>query len=894
MSLSKKHIKNSLINVLSTVACLLIKLRYRVTLIGIEKIPKSSKGLLFLPNHPAEIDPFIIGSCLWKKYHPRPVVAETFYYMPFIGNIMRMINGFPIPDMSVDTGTYRKQRIDNSLDAVCAALQSGDSIILYPSGTLMSSGCEKIGGASGFYRLLQQSDTFDIVLVRTRGLWGSSFSTAQTMGSSPDFKQVCRHAAIVLLKNLILFTPRRKVTVEFATLEKPLTREIGHFEVNSVLEDFYNSKGGEPLSLVSYSFLTHDVPKIRRPRKIHHANIDHLPTEIVSAITASFTKEFKLQKPVSLDMKLSGDLGMDSIMISEIPRWLNAEYDVADVTVNELGTVADVAAFAAGASKPVLEVEKSISAIWNTSNRPVPSRPSGLTIQECFLRKCDEMKYSVAMADEIAGVLTWSKLKLAALIFAKIIRDYPGRYIGVMLPSSVIVTIIIFGVLLARKVPVMLNWTVGRRNLEDACSMTSVEVVITSKKFLDKLTDVNFGNVEDYFVFVEDIRNEKIRPINKFMALIQAKQSADTLIKKLDLTSISGSDQAVVLFTSGSESSPKGVPLSHTNILSMLQPAVEVLALNENSTMYSFLPPFHSFGFTVTTMLPLIFGIKVAFHPNPTEGRRLARGCKYYGITILFGTPAFINGIFKGATNGQLDSLKCILCGGDMLPEDVRTEVERLTNLMILEGYGVTECSPAISLNWPGEERDGVGRPLPGVKLKIVDIDSYSPLKQGEQGLILVCGPNVFSSYIGKGINPFVEIDGQRWYNTGDLGYLTKQGALVLSGRLKRFVKISGEMISLPAIESILAQHWPPSEDGPVIAVEALENANARPEIWLVASYTINIEDANRILKESGASNLLRINKVMHVDKIPTLGNGKTNYPELKQRMSKHVDVIGV
>ena len=198
----------------------------------------------------------------------------------------------------------------------------------------------------------------------------------------------------------------------------------------------------------------------------------------------------------------------------------------------------------------------------------------------------------------------------------------------------------------------------------------------------------------------------------------------------------------------------------------------------------------------------MISGIKAAYHPNPTEGRRIARGCHYYGITLMCGTPTFINGVFKGSKTGQLDTLEHFVTGAEKLPQSVMELVNGLPNAVILEGYGITECAPVITINRADESPAGVGKPLPGVEIKIVDLDSHEELKTGERGLILVKGPNVFGQYMGVDKDPFLELENERWYDTGDLGYLNEEGFLFLAGRLKRFVKIAGEMISLPAIES--------------------------------------------------------------------------------------------
>jgi len=568
--------------------------------------------------------------------------------------------------------------------------------------------------------------------------------------------------------------------------------------------------------------------------------------------------------------------------------WLDEEFEVSDVEVTEVQSLADVILLASGVNKQVKAEEAKLAEQWVDPDRPLPKLPEGKSIQESFLRQCDRIgKYS-AVADEMAGVLSGSQLKLRALLLAKVFREYENERLGIMLPASVTANVTVMAVLLAGKVPVMLNWTVGRKNLEHARSVAKLDVIITSSKFLDKVDNVEFGEVEECFVFLEQIKDDQINWGNKIIALLQSRKPADALLQRLELDELGEDDPAVILFTSGSESAPKGVPLSQKNILSNISGAVEILDFHAKTTLYGFLPPFHSFGFTITTVLPMISGIKAAYHPNPTEGRRIARGCHYYGITLMCGTPTFINGVFRGSRDGQLDTLEHFVTGAEKLPDSVIDLVNGLPNAVILEGYGITECAPVITINRADESPAGVGKPLPGIEIKIVDLDSHEELKTGERGLILVNGPNVFGQYMGVDKDPFLELENKRWYDTGDLGYLNEEGFLFLAGRLKRFVKIAGEMISLPAIESALTERWPADESGAVLAVEAIESEDKRPELFLLSSVRISLEEANEVLKEAGFSNLSKLKKLIELEEMPLLGTGKTDYQTIKQIVKDH------
>lgn len=874
--------------VLSRFFGLLLSLRYRVKVIGLEKIPQGQGGTLFLPNHPAEMDPIILGTRLWNSHRPRPVVLETFYHMPFANRIMKIMRAFPMPDMATGTGVYKKRRIEETLTGVSDALAQGDSVLMYPSGKLMRSNLELLGAASGVHRTLASTTNVQIVLVRTRGLWGSSFSTAQTDGRTPDLKEAFLHGFWVLLKNFIFFAPRRQVEVEFSLPEQPLKSEMTPLEINQQLEDFYNKHGEEELKLVSYSFWRKDLPEVQVRETEGLGDLSDIPDKQKNEVIQSFRKAFHMGEELSPGDRLADDLGMDSLSIAELLIWLDEEFEVSDVEVSELRTLADVILLASGTNKEVKTEELPLADEWVDSNRPLPRLPDGKSIQERFLRQCDRIgKYS-AVADEMAGVLSGTQLKLRALLLAKVFREYENKRLGIMLPASVTANVAVMATLLAGKVPVMLNWTVGRKNLEHARSVAQLDVIITSSKFLDKVDNVEFGEVEECFVFLEQIRDHQINWGNKLIALLQSRKSADALLQRLELDEVKEDDPAVILFTSGSESAPKGVPLSQKNILSNIAGAVEILDFHAKSALYGFLPPFHSFGFTITTVLPMISGIKAAYHPNPTEGRRIARGCRYYGITLMCGTPTFINGVFKGSKTGQLDTLEHFVTGAEKLPQSVTELVNGLPNAVILEGYGITECAPVITINRADEPPAGVGKPLPGIEIKIVDLDSREELKSGDRGLILVNGPNVFSQYMGVDKDPFLELENKSWYDTGDLGYLNEKGFLFLAGRLKRFVKIAGEMISLPAIESALAERWPADDSGAVLAVEAIESEDKRPELFLLGSVKIDLEEANDVLKKAGFSNLSKLKKLIQLDEMPLLGTGKTDYQTIKKIVAEH------
>jgi long-chain-fatty-acid--[acyl-carrier-protein] ligase len=380
-------------------------------------------------------------------------------------------------------------------------------------------------------------------------------------------------------------------------------------------------------------------------------------------------------------------------------------------------------------------------------------------------------------------------------------------------------------------------------------------------------------------VLAEDLR-ATFTTSQKLSALVRS------YVSWKDLRDVTPTDEAVVLFTSGSESLPKAVPLTHTNILTNARDTFAAVALLDSDVMIGMLPPFHSFGITVTTILPLCSGFRTVYHPNPTEAAVLARVIAGYGVTVLVGTPTFLNGIVRAAQPGQLDSLRIAVTGAEKCTDAVYQALRRACpNATILEGYGITECSPIVSANRMERTVPGsIGKPMDSVEAVVLGLDSHAPVAPGESGMLYVRGPSIFGGYLHyDGESPFFEWEGKRWYRTGDLVRQDADGWLTFEGRLKRFVKLGGEMISLPAIEAVLLPHFSSEADeGPPLAVETMGSSES-PEIVLFSVRPTTRDEVNRIVREAGLSALYNIRQVFQVDRIPVLGTGKTDYRGLKE-----------
>ncbi|MCX7003241.1 MAG: MFS transporter [bacterium] len=863
----------------------LLALRYDIRVTGLDKLG-ARRGTLILANHPAEMDPVILETLLWRGLRPRPVMTEDFFEVGALRWLFVWLRALPVPNLETGRSTFKLRRLAQTMEAICTGLRAGDNILLYPAGGLVRDGQTRIGGASATQTILQNMPDVPVLLVRTRGMWGSSFSWVYR-GGRPDLFGCLAHGLRVLLQNLLVFTPRRRVEISIEDAPAQLPRTAERAAVNAWLEAWFNVPGPEPVSAVRYARWSARMPEIRGVNAAPPVDLAALPAAIVTGVREELARMKKCAPgDLALDMSLRNELGFDSLEMAEVLAWLDTRFDVRDATILDLTTVGAIMALVAGrtAQAAATTVPAHVAGWAERMPRGDVREPEGATIQEAFLRVCDRMPSAVACADDMAGVLTYRRLKTAALLLAEVLQEWPEERVGIMLPASVAADMCVLGVLLAGKTPVMINWTVGERTVRHVLHSSGATRIVTSRRFVDNVDSLPFDAIEPALVFLEDLRRERFTTSVKVLAALRARGAWRRTMFRLGLDAIQPDACAVILYTSGSETLPKGVPLTHANILENIRAVYRSLTLVSDNVLYAFLPPFHSFGL-LTMQMPLVCGMKMAHYPNPTEARQLAQGIGRWQPTLLAGTPTFLKAILTAGTREQLASLRLLVTGAEKAPQALFDLVAQRTHAhaQILEGYGITECAPIVALNRPGTPAEGVGAAVPGVTLRIVQAETHQPLPTGTTGLILVSGPNVFNGYLdAPAQHPFIEQDGVRWYNTGDLGYLTPRGNLVIAGRLKRFVKIAGEMISLPALEEILLAQWPHRDDGPSLAVVARDIEGQRPELVLFAACDIDVADANRVMQAAGMSTLARLQRVVRLDKLPVLGTGKTDYRTLQ------------
>jgi long-chain-fatty-acid--[acyl-carrier-protein] ligase len=887
---------------------ILMWFRYKVTVKGLENLDSATLskpgGVLFLPNHPTVFaDPVLITLAIHKKYPIRPMIVEYMYYMPIVNWVMRVMDALPVPNFVGSSNSLKKKKADQVFESVIQGLNDGENFLIYPGGKVKNSALEIVSG-SGLPYIIQSTPKANIVLVRIKGLWGSSFSRALT-GKNPYMFSTILEGIKRSFKNFIFFNPRREITIELVPAGADFPYQGTRLEINRYLEDWYNKpdglspsatqEPGDTLTLVPYSIWDNTLPTIYKPPSEEHSfNLKLIPLAIQENVKKKLSEitEIPVDK-IFPEQSISADLGLDSLDAAELTAFLDDEYGVTGVQLKDITNVGKVMTLAAGHLKLSQEPDEEESVNLSKWHRKSPSKPimipEGETLPEVFLNSCKRMGSDSACGDSQSGVLTYNQLKMRVILLAEQIKKLPGENIGILLPASSAAFTTILAVQLAGKTPVMINWTIGPRHLDSVKELSNIQTILSSWAFLDRLENIQFNGLEEMMLLLEDFRY-KISIFDKVKALFRSKLSTKSILKHFNFDKKSA-DPAVLLFTSGTESMPKGVPLSHENILSNLRPLIEAIDFDSKDALLGILPPFHSFGFTISGLLPLISGCRVAFYPNPTAGAGVAKALCEWEATIVCGAPTFLKNMMKSAKPGQLKTLRMLVSGAEQIPPDLR-ELARQCQAHLIEGYGITECSPVLTVNASGDPLKGVGKPLDNIQLQVVDLSSYQSLKSGEHGLVLAKGPNIFHGYLNKEVNsPFITTDNGTWYSTGDLGFFDTDGNLILSGRLKRFVKIGGEMVSLSAIETALHESLSVKikneapENSPPLAICAKEVAGEKTRIYLFTSFELATDEANKALRDSGFSNLIRIFQVTLVSVIPLMGTGKVNYRELETKI---------
>jgi acyl-[acyl-carrier-protein]-phospholipid O-acyltransferase/long-chain-fatty-acid--[acyl-carrier-protein] ligase len=502
-----------------------------------------------------------------------------------------------------------------------------------------------------------------------------------------------------------------------------------------------------------------------------------------------------------------------------------------------------------------------------------------------FIRQARRHPFRLVFADLQQPFVGNMRALAGAIAIARVLRERwksePNA--GILLPASVGSALVNLAATMAGKAVVNLNFTSGRAGMESAAKQAGLKAVVTSRAFVEK-AKLDLPDGLD-LVYLEDVI-ATLRRLDRLVAMLLAIAAP---IRVLERAAGAASrptidDTAAIIFSSGSTGDPKGVVLSHFNIDSNIEAIALVYRVEPNDRLIGILPPFHSFGYTIF-WFAANYGIGTVFHPNPLDAALIGTLVERYCATILLATPTFLQLYLRRCAPAQFGSLRLILVGAEKLPESLATTFEDTFGIRPLEGYGLTECAPVVAVNtfdWrepgffqPGSRRGSVGQPLPGVLVQIVSPETFEPLAPEMEGMVLVKGPNVMRGYLGRDdLTRSAFCDG--WYITGDLGHLTEDGFLTISGRLSRFSKIGGEMVPHGQVEQAL--HEAIGATNQVFAVTAV--SHARKGEMLAVLHTLDdaqVEKAIDGLAARGFPNLFipRRDHFIKVDAIPVLGTGK-------------------
>ncbi|ACM18452.1 (acyl)-sn-glycerol-3-phosphate acyltransferase and acyl-(acyl carrier protein) ligase, major facilitator superfamily domain-containing [Geotalea daltonii FRC-32] len=493
-----------------------------------------------------------------------------------------------------------------------------------------------------------------------------------------------------------------------------------------------------------------------------------------------------------------------------------------------------------------------------------------------------------AVSDTSGKELSYGETLAGALALAGKLDKCIGEaeYVGLLLPPSAGGALANLALSLLGRVPVNLNYTAAEASLRSAIAQCGITTIVTSRAFLEKLPTL--PQVEG-MLFLDDIA-PTISKGEKLQALIRGRLLPPRLL--CNRQGFHADRTATVIFSSGSTGEPKGVMLSHHNIMSNIEALRMVFRVNLNDNICSALPFFHSLGFTGTLWLPLLSGFSAAYHPNPMDGEKIAQVVREHRSSLLIATPTFLLAYLRRAKKEDFASLRLVITGAEKLKAKVADSFEERFGIRPLEGYGATELSPVITLSLPDVKIDGVaqhgskegsvGHPIPGVAIRVVDPDSGTALKPGEPGLILVKGPNVMHGYLGQP-DKTAQVVKDGWYVTGDIGIMDDDGFIRITDRMSRFSKIGGEMVPHGVVEDELHGRLGQTQ---VLAVTAVPDEKKGEKLVVVyAKDAADGETLHRLLAESNIPNLWKPGRDCYVavEDLPMLGSGKLDLKGLKE-----------
>jgi len=486
-----------------------------------------------------------------------------------------------------------------------------------------------------------------------------------------------------------------------------------------------------------------------------------------------------------------------------------------------------------------------------------------------FVRSAKKFGKKFAIIDKTVDKrLNYSKSLIGALLLQKKINSYRDGFIGVMIPNSAGSILTILGILFSGKVPVMINYSTGAaENSEYAQKKCGFKTIITSRTLLEKIG----CRLVKGMVFIEDIMDSMTKG-DKLKAALKSKLPERLLLRTIN--SGETDDNAVILFTSGSEKEPKAVQLTHRNLLSNIESSRKRMDFSKDDIVLGILPFFHVFGQMANLWLSLTVGATIVSYANPLDYKRVCSVIREEKVSVMIATPVFFNGYLRQSKSGDFKSVRLAVAGADKMPNFLFEAYIKQHNITIMEGYGTTETSPVVSLNSVKMHKQGsIGKPIDNVKVQILDINTGEVLSAGKEGRLVVKGDNVMKGYFDD-IEETTRRIQNGWYDTGDVGMIDEDGFVWHRGRLKRFVKIAGEMVSLVKVESEIIDIIPATIDCCVVEIpDSIKGAR------IIVAITGDIDEKNIIkILQKKLPPIAVPKQFVFVHELPKMGSGKINF----------------
>lgn len=484
----------------------------------------------------------------------------------------------------------------------------------------------------------------------------------------------------------------------------------------------------------------------------------------------------------------------------------------------------------------------------------------------------------VIIEDTVTGSLTYKRMLIGARVLAKrfAAMSKPGEAMGVLLPNANGVVVTFLALQSAGRVAAMLNYSSGSASIISAIKTANIGTVLSSRTFIEKAELESLAEAIEAngtrIVWLEDLR-ETVTTVEKLSAALQWKRP---------ILPVNAEDPALILFTSGSEGTPKGVVLSHRNVHANAAQAEARFSISVEDTLFNVLPVFHSFGMTGGTVLPLLYGVRLFLYPSPLHYKLIPAAASKVRPTVMFGTDTFLMGYARTAKDTDFESLRFVVAGAEAVKPQTRELYAERFQCKVLEGYGMTEAAPVVAANTCSQERfDTVGRLFPGISVRLEPVEGIE-----DGGRLWVKGPNVMLGYLKAERPGELQPLSDGWHDSGDIVAIDREGYVAVCGRAKRFAKIAGEMVSLGAVEMLVQALWPENQHA------AVSVPDRRKGERIVLATTKPDPDKKEIVdygKRAGVTELMVPSEILPFHDIPVLGSGKIDYVATLERVRKRL-----